>query len=149
MVALEDGGEQFLDLLAHVSGLVPFQLDGASDRSYRHVVLLRLRQCSVQPSQRRGGCAAAPALRDGGGASAPSPTGRLLRGGSRGGAGIAARHGPVLRPVVRPPVRNGPPGPDAPPPGARGGRDARAGEPDAGHRRVAAPGAGRPTRLGA
>ena len=35
-VALQDGGEQLADLLVHVAGLVPFQLDGAPDRSYRH-----------------------------------------------------------------------------------------------------------------
>ena len=33
---IEDGGEQGPDLLVHVPGLVPLQLDGAPDRSYRH-----------------------------------------------------------------------------------------------------------------
>src|SRR5690606_4694318 len=35
-VALQEGGQQRADLLLHVSGFVPFQLDGAPDRSYRH-----------------------------------------------------------------------------------------------------------------
>jgi len=35
-VPLQDGGEQLADLLVHVAGLVPFQLDGSPDRSYRH-----------------------------------------------------------------------------------------------------------------
>ncbi|GFH37141.1 hypothetical protein SCWH03_33750 [Streptomyces pacificus] len=39
-VALQDGGEQLTDLLVHVPGLVPFQLDGSPDGSYRHLALL-------------------------------------------------------------------------------------------------------------
>src|SRR5690606_14766556 len=35
-VALQNGGEQRADLLRHVTGLVPFQLDGPTDRAYRH-----------------------------------------------------------------------------------------------------------------
>ncbi|GGT23762.1 hypothetical protein GCM10010207_24000 [Streptomyces atratus] len=42
VVALQDGGEQGADPLVHVSGLVLIQLDGSTDRSYRHVVLLAL-----------------------------------------------------------------------------------------------------------
>ncbi|CAM5687568.1 hypothetical protein SVIOM74S_04819 [Streptomyces violarus] len=36
VVALQDGREQGPHLLVHVPGLVPFELDGAPDRSYRH-----------------------------------------------------------------------------------------------------------------
>ncbi|GGU62991.1 hypothetical protein GCM10010498_20550 [Streptomyces cavourensis] len=41
LVAFQDGREQLTDPLLHVSGLVPLQLDGASDRSYRHVLTPR------------------------------------------------------------------------------------------------------------
>ena len=40
-IALQDGGEQLTDLLVHVPGFVPLQLDGAADRSYRHGVAPR------------------------------------------------------------------------------------------------------------
>ncbi|GAA2981380.1 hypothetical protein Sfulv_10860 [Streptomyces fulvorobeus] len=56
-VALQDGGEQGADPLVHVSGLVPLQLDGSTDRSYRHVVLLaspRARSVCARAFQRRG-----------------------------------------------------------------------------------------------
>ncbi|GES33071.1 hypothetical protein San01_55590 [Streptomyces angustmyceticus] len=36
-VAFEEGGEQLADLLLHVLRVVPLQLDGPADRSYRHV----------------------------------------------------------------------------------------------------------------
>nr|WP_247194687.1 hypothetical protein [Streptomyces sp. LBUM 1488] len=35
-VALQDRGEQLAHLLVHVPRLVPVELDGAPDRSYRH-----------------------------------------------------------------------------------------------------------------
>ncbi|GAO10237.1 selenocysteine lyase [Streptomyces lydicamycinicus] len=37
LVALQNGGEQRADLLLHVLRVVPLQLDGPADRSYRHV----------------------------------------------------------------------------------------------------------------
>src|SRR6478735_7253035 len=56
LVALQDRGEQLAHPLVHVSGLVPLELDGSTDCSYRHVVPL-VASCCV-PFQPRG--AAAP-----------------------------------------------------------------------------------------
>ncbi|GGP31997.1 hypothetical protein GCM10018980_68040 [Streptomyces capoamus] len=49
-VPLQDGGEQGLDPLPHVTGLVPVQLDGSPDRSYRHGLLLADMRLVLGPS---------------------------------------------------------------------------------------------------